>query len=522
MLPAGSTGGLLMRSRVTFSALVVGLILGLLELFLAPIAFLPAQTLLRKAEAPPGHEFAVLDNGVIRIGVDLRAGGSIGYLADARTSINLTSIRNPGAYIGQCYYSGPRPFGKPDPQWPNWSWNPVSAGFHNYRSTILAYKNDGKTIYVKSIPICWGLKGVYAECTFETWINLDNNTAHVWNRLVNQRSDHALYIAHEQENPAAYTIGKLSNLYTYSGNEPFTNGTLRRIMRYTPLGGKNPWLQFLATEGWAAHVDDDNWGVGLFRPSGVVSFSGGFMGTPNQGGAMDMNNGYMGVIQKDILDYNIVYSYEYVLILGRLSEIRDYAYRHRPQTRPDSRFEKDRQHWWYKNCSDTGWPINGSLHVQVPTDDPQMIGPLGWWRAADVPRLYIRAAYHAQRTTAELFWSVAEETEQGTKLVETFSPKRKLTFPVRGDDAFHTYEIELASLNNYRGNITGLRFDPVPSGRPGESVDVSFISWKNYTPDEPVIRVAASDRRGALLQPSAAHDRKPALAQELVVLERRQ
>lgn len=31
---------------------------------------------------------------------------------------------------------------------------------------------------------------------------------------------------------------------------------------------------------------------------------------------------------------------------------------------------------------------------------------------------------------------------------------------------------------NYKGTITGLRFDPIPEGREGDEVTISSISWK--------------------------------------------
>ena len=43
---------------------------------------------------------------------------------------------------------------------------------------------------------------------------------------------------------------------------------------------------------------------------------------------------------------NIVYEYQYALILGSLDEIRQFVYAHKTDPRPDYRFQVDRQHWW--------------------------------------------------------------------------------------------------------------------------------------------------------------------------------
>ena len=51
-------------------------------------------------------------------------------------------------------------------------------------------------------------------------------------------------------------------------------------------------------------------------------------------------------------------------------------------------------------------------------------------------------------------------------------------FATRPDGAIHTVRVDLASSPAYRGTITGLRFDPIPSGGDGEEVRVESISWR--------------------------------------------
>ena len=60
----------------------------------------------------------------------------------------------------------------------------------------------------------------------------------------------------------------------------------------------------------------------------------------------------------------------------------------------------------------------------------------------------------------------------------------KLGFPVKGDGQFHTYVVDLQSSPDYRGNITGLRFDPILTGAPGEYVEVAYISHRDYEAEE--------------------------------------
>ena len=233
------------------------------------------------------ERMAYLDNGIIKVGVDLDRGGSIGFLADVKKGGNVVNVHDLGRWIGQSYYAGPKPFGTAHPAWKDWPWNPVSAGdVYGNASKLLEKKNDGKTLYVKSIPMQWALKNVPGDCTFETWITLEGRTVQVRNRLTNQRKDEKQYPAMDQELPAVYTTGKFHRLMTYTGDRPFAEKPITEIPRQPAKDGRPQWATFFATEHWAALVDDDDWGLGVIHPD-VVRFLGGFHGKPNTGGPND-------------------------------------------------------------------------------------------------------------------------------------------------------------------------------------------------------------------------------------------
>jgi hypothetical protein len=410
-----------------------------------------------------------LDNGTIKVGVDPERGGSIGYLADAKGGINVVNVHDLGRWIGQSYYAGPRPFGTPHPDWKDWPWNPVSAGdVYGNPSKLLEMTNDGKTLHVKAIPMQWALKNVPGDCTFETWITLEGRTVRVRNRLTNERKDPTPYPAMEQELPAVYTTGKLHRLVTYTGDEPFTQAPLREIPKRPAKDHRPQWTTFFATEHWAALVNDDDWGLGIIHP-GVVRFLGGFSGRPNTGGPDDAPTGYVAPVRQEILDHDIVYDYQYTLVLASLTNIRKEAYRQRPRSGvPDYRFTKDRQHWWLVNAGDTGCPAKGCWRLEVEKDDPQLIGPEGCWDAREAPCLLVRAAYRTRNTTAELFWETTDKPG--------FRPGQSVRFTIAPDGEFRTYEVDLSACPTYRGKVRRLRFDPVEAGRAGDTVDVEFIS----------------------------------------------
>jgi hypothetical protein len=56
-----------------------------------------------------------------------------------------------------------------------------------------------------------------------------------------------------------------------------------------------------------------------------------------------------------VLDANIVYEYDFNLIVGTLTGIRSWVSTHRSDHRPDYHFGTSRQHW-YPNYGDAGVP----------------------------------------------------------------------------------------------------------------------------------------------------------------------
>ncbi len=62
---------------------------------------------------PSSASFAAtdyIDNGTIKIGIDLVHGGGINYLSDSGSSYNVVNVADYGRYIQQSYYSGPQPY----------------------------------------------------------------------------------------------------------------------------------------------------------------------------------------------------------------------------------------------------------------------------------------------------------------------------------------------------------------------------------------------------------------------------
>lgn len=452
-------------SRRTFGVAACAFLLGAaLPACAAPDA---AKTPAAKPEAPMTG-MSYLDNGKIKVGVNLDLGGAITYLFTSGSDNNLVNSADWGRQIQMSFYSGPVPFAsngkQPRPEWAGLGWNPIQSGdVAGIRSRVLAHKNDGKEMYTKCIPMQWPLDNVPGECTFETWISLRGNVVDVRCRLNNARSDKTQYLGRSQELPAVYTNGPWYRLVTYDGDKPFTNdATSDKPIVF-------PWTGWQATENWTALVDKNGFGLGIVAPD-TFSTIGGFAGTPGAGGPKDGPTGYIAPLHQDILDHNIVYDYHYHLIVGDLSEIRRQAATLTPHAQPPNYvFAKDRQHWIYGNATDTGWPIRGALKVKLDRADPQLYSPDAFWPAAKAPKLYVKAAFHGGGSTAQIFWNRFDARD--------VDAKRSITFPLVSDGKMRVYAVDLSKSPEYKGDIIKLRFDPTDGGQAGASVEIKSIGF---------------------------------------------
>ncbi len=419
-----------------------------------------------------------LDNGQIRLGVDLSIGGSVTYLADVKQNINLINSHDWGRQVQMSFYSGPNPYipegAVVNKGWEKLGWNPIQSGdCFGFKSKILEHTNDGTTLYVKCVPMQWPLKNVPGECTFECRFKLDGRAVIVESRLNNRRADKTQYAARDQELPAVYTNGAYHRLMTYTGDAPFTGGDVAEIPKRNVNPGDFPWSGWSATENWAALVDESGFGVGVWNP-GVYRFIGGFAGKPGKGGPKDSPTGYIAPLHKDILDWNIEYTYNYVLIVDNLDNIRQYVYEHTPKRRGVSfEFNNDRCHWIYNNGQDAGWPIRRFVEVIIKDDKPfEMISPPIFLTADPNQQLTIVAAAKLQSTAAicqgRLYWK--------TQRSDVFSSERSVPVSIPADGKFNTANYDIGKLTGWEGIITGLRFDPFTQCRTGDKIQIKSIA----------------------------------------------
>lgn len=308
-----------------------------------------------------------LENENIRIGVNLSLGGALTYLAENGKK-NLINSYDWGRQVQMSFYNHPIPF-VPEgvtmaERWKHIGWNPIQSGdVGRNRSQVLDWHSREGEIYVKCIPMHWPLDNYPGECTFEVWYRLEGCCVNVVARLNNARPDTAQYPARRQELPAVYTNGEWYRGISYVGKKPFTGDALTELVSKDD-GLGYPWLQFYPTENWSALVDDNDYGLGIFMGSTGFSKIGFWrQELKGQGGPRDNQTGYVAPFAPEVLDHNIVYTYTYSLIVGNLDFIRRTACeKNAACDRSHFCFDHDRDHFYYKDITDQGFPTGGCLN----------------------------------------------------------------------------------------------------------------------------------------------------------------
>lgn len=430
----------------------------------------------RIAQATPGapkfppEKMTFLDNGEVRVGMDLSLGGAVTFISGRDHPGNLINSADLGRQIQMSHYSGPWPFEpvghKPNPAWAGLGWNPIQTGdcFLN-PSKIVEHRNDGHELYLKCIPMLWPLENVPGDCLFETWTTLDGPVIHMRFRCTNQREDKTFYRPCPQELPAVYTISQLSRLMSYTGDQPFTGAALTHVTNnfHAPW----PWTAFIGTERWAALVDADDWGLGVFKDDGG-EFHGGVYGDGRSANPKDGSTAYVAPIHRENFDYNIIYEHRTDFMVGRLADIRARFNSVATRQPPVWRFAADRQHWRLLNATDQGFPFRGEWRIKMKETKPRLEGPTQCWRAEQAPELALEIRFSGRPAQGKVYWKRLGEAG--------FEETHSLTFSMASSTENQKCVLNLAASPEYRGLITGLALEPLLNPQPGAELAIKSIA----------------------------------------------
>lgn len=432
----------------------------------------------RSRGSPNVDAFTYLDNGVVRLGVDLSRGGTIGWLGpSSNTSFNLLNVHDYGRSVQGSFYSGPAVFnpdgkcsepggwGKP------WPWNPIGSGdVYLHAAPIINYTiaPDNSSAVVWTTPLQWACDQVPCDCTFQQVISLVGNAVEVQLTMHTARVDKTFYPGQTQELPAVYVIGDFCHLWTYNGSAPFTGDALAE---QPAVWGVNAWDAFTSGERWMAFTNSSGYGVGVVAP-GVAHFGAGFfdngkIGTyncvPKGLGPYDSPTGYIAPWSSEIIDPDAPFAYNFSLVLGSLESIRAYASAAHAAGRdeplaPSYDFvaRGDRAHCVYLNAQDGGLPVpEAGIAFNVTGPHPSVFGPLSVFPSASVSRVIVNASFDATLagSHASLAW---EPLGAGSPC-----PACYVDVPVVADGATHSIVFDVTSAPSWVGALERVIFQPL-------------------------------------------------------------
>lgn len=412
----------------------------------------------------PVPRMTYLDNGEVRIGMDLALGGAVTFISSKDHTNNIINSADLGRQIQMSHYSGPWPFvvgdKKPNPSWAGLGWNPIQTGdCYLNPSKVLEHHNDDKELYIKCIPMQWPLNNVPGDCLFETWTRLEGRAIHMRFRCTNHRADKTFYRPCPQELPAVYTISRLSRLMSYTGDKPFTQDTLTHVTN--DWRKPWPWTRFVATEGWAALVDEQGWGLGVFKADGA-EFHGGLYGDDRSDDPKHGSTAYVAPIHTENFDHDIVYEHRTEFFIGKLTDIRRHFNTLAAKSPPAWRFTSDRQHWTLRNATDQGFPLQGEWRIELGAAKPRLETPVQCWRAEAAPVLELEAACTGQATALQVSWKRLDD--------QASDARKSLPLELASDGKLRKYRLDLASSAEYRGLILGLAIETTNLPRAGEEL----------------------------------------------------
>ena len=431
--------------------------------------------------------FRFLDNGIIRLGIDLSRGGTIGWLGpSSNKSFSLLNVHDFGRVVQGSFYSGPNPYNpggkcsEPGGWGRPWPWNPIGAGdvYFNPAPILNLSVTDERSAVVFTQPMQWACDAVPCDCIFEQRITLLGSAAQVNLTMHTNRNDTTFYPGQTQELPAVYVIGDFCNLWMYNGSTPFTGAPLSQ---QPAVWGANAWGSFTTGERWMAFTNGSGWGVGVVSPT-VAHFGAGFFNdgkvgvyncTPKGLGPYDSPTGYIAPWGSEIIDPRAPFSYQFALVLGDLSEIRGYAAAQYAESRDlplvpyyDFAATGTRVHCVYEDAVDEGLPpreSDGGLAMVFTGSHPSIWGPSSVFSPQDALTIKVNASYHASLagSTAALWWisytgDAAADSQPCPACVST------LQVPT-ADGEFHEMSFDLSALPSYTSlsAVTRIIFQPL-------------------------------------------------------------
>lgn len=270
-----------------------------------------------------GKENALyINNGKIQIGVDPERGGAIFHFSEVKGKTNILNHADEGRFVQQSYYGnndGSTWWDQP------WCWNPIQGGGSKGRKArILEKRQSPSQIYIATEPVLWASNEPAAECTMEEDIRLEGNIAHISYTFRNTGNNARDHEERHQEVPAVFIDWDYPQFVYYSGKQPWSNDTLSRFvpkLLANAAAGQSANL----SESWAAYVNSQDYGIGVYTPK--AGFCTLYRFGTGPGGPTSSSCSYFAPLVSMAIKKDMVYKYDVYMTIGTVKEIRSRFYK---------------------------------------------------------------------------------------------------------------------------------------------------------------------------------------------------
>lgn len=438
---------------------------------------------------PPSNGEAWLDNGTVKVRVNLNCGAVIdwfGYTSTNKNVINRyvtgNSVRpqDVGRQKGAAPYTGPA--GGPDPANAYFQdgqstqrvtngvlnggigYNVVQGGDEDRNpSDVVAYGQANGVIYSKTLAYQWGMVRVPGHYYIEQWVWLQGSTVRTHYRITGNRPDQTQWEARANEFSYCYVTANFTQMWA-----TLKNSNPERIDQWlsSDRGTGNQqttWQKdyaFHSGEPWIAAIDPfTNSGVGYVNMSGFGDMQIKSFGIDNPNQAQTSSDAanesmYIASTPQLIIDYNLDMQYDDAIVLGNLGTITSTARTliSGVDNRPHAMFTSSRNDVFYHKGKDTGKTPPGRLVASFTDKRFEVHTQCRPFSGSDVPTLYVKFKYTGSESQLRLRWKQVDQTEAEANAVFMNDPQndQRAEFAVQSG-VVQTIAIPLNSNTNWNG-----------------------------------------------------------------------
>jgi hypothetical protein len=267
-------------------------------------------------------DLLVLDNRVVKVGINRTKGASLTWLSWAAHPKNIINHADPGRLVQQSYYAGRLLDRRAEGQgkgWSPWAWNPIQGGGIGSWARVAEFEQlDDGTLYSETMPKLWDMPDEEAAAVMRQWTGFEPdmpNVVVVRCEFVSQREPNDRWGPAKpspQEIPACYFTRKFSRFRSYLGDGQWRDET-------QPPGP--PWGKTEPPRKALACFAAGGQGIAVFSPAATQPWNFG----PHGGDASDDSAAgpcvHIAPIDRVPMGPRSTYRYRYWLIAGTAEQI---------------------------------------------------------------------------------------------------------------------------------------------------------------------------------------------------------